>query len=143
MKKFKLLAIGVGIVLILTAVIFLANPEIVGAAEECKIVTIRGRSGLEPNILTIKKGDCVVWINFSGALTQTEDVLLTFKEGQKCVRATKSPVGFAMDASKGCYVAGWLGRGQTASLMFSDPGTYDYQVDFKVGGNIKGTIVVK
>ena len=97
-------------------------------------------------MLTVKKGDCVVWINFtgsSGAGYTREDAQLSFKDGEKCVRATKAPVGFAMDVSKGCYITGWLSYGQTSSLMFTDPGTYDYQVDFKVGGNVKGTIIVK
>jgi plastocyanin len=48
-----------------------------------------------------------------------------------------------MDVPSGCYVAGWMNYGQTASLMFTEPGTYAYQVDFKVGGNTSGTIVVK
>ena len=48
-----------------------------------------------------------------------------------------------MDVSSGCYIAGWMTYGQTASLMLTEPGDYDYQVDFKVGGDTKGTIVVK
>jgi plastocyanin len=145
MKKFKLLAIGVGIVLILTTVIFLANPEIIGAAEECKIVTIRGRDNIEPNMLTIKKGDCVVWINFTGSAAgyTKQDIQLSFKEGEKCVRMTKAPVGFKMDVPSGCYIAGWISYGQTASLLFVEPGTYNYEVQFKVGGKNTGTIVVK
>jgi hypothetical protein len=48
-----------------------------------------------------------------------------------------------MDYPTGCYVAGWFSYGQTASLMFTEPGTYNYEVQFKTGGKIGGTIIVK
>ncbi len=143
MNKIKIMLVMTVAILISGAVVFLGNLPTIGAAETCNIVTVRGRSGLEPNLLTIKKGDCVVWINFTGSASKGEEVQLTFKEGEKCVRATKAPVGFKTDVPSGCYVAGWMNYGQTASLMFTEPGTYTYQVDFKVGGNTSGTIVVK
>lgn len=139
MSKKKLLVIGAGVVFILAMGIFLENRATVGAAEMCSIVTVRGRDNIEPNMLTVKKGDCVVWMNWE----RNQDVLLSFKEGEKCVRATKSPVGFKMDAPSGCYLGGWLSYGQTASLIFQEPGTYSYEVEFKVGGKNRGTIVVK
>jgi hypothetical protein len=67
----------------------------------------------------------------------------TIGAAEKCVKATKAPMMFKMDVPKGCYVAGWLGYGQTASLVFTEPGTYKYDVEFKVGGKTSGTIVVK
>jgi plastocyanin len=143
MNKIKLLWVVLGAAFILTEMVYLTSPVTIGAAETCNIVTIRGRSGLEPNLLKIKKGDCVVWINFTGAPTQTEDARLTFKEGEKCLHATKAPVGFKMDVPSGCYIAGWISYGQTASLMFTEPGTYNYEVDFNVGGNTSGTIIVE
>jgi len=143
MNKTKVMLIASGVILILAGTVLLWNLPTIGAAETCNVVTIRGRSGLEPNLVTIKKGDCVVWINFTGSASKGEEVQLTFKEGEKCVHATKASVGFKMDVPSGCYVAGWMNYGQTASLMFTEPGTYAYQVDFKVGGNTSGTIVVK
>ncbi len=143
MNKVKLLCVVLGAAFILAEVFYLGNPAKTGAAETCNIVTIRGRSGVEPILLTVKKGDCVVWINFTGGPTQMQEARLTFKEGEKCIRVTKSPVGFKMDVPSGCYIAGWLSYGQTASLMFTEPGTYAYEVDFKPGGNVTGTIVVK
>ncbi len=143
MNRQKLLLVAVAAVFVVTEAICLLYPVTLGAAETCNIVTIRGRSGLEPNLVKIKKGDCVVWINFTGAPTQTEDAQVSFKEGEKCIRETRAPVGFKMDVPSGCYIAGWLGYGETASLMFTEPGTYDYNVNFKVGGNIQGTIVVQ
>jgi plastocyanin len=139
MNKSNLLLIVTGAAFILTMVISLGGPATIGAAEKCDIVTIRGRDNIEPTMLTVKKGDCVVWMNW----TRDQDVLLSFKEGEKCVRATKAPVGFKKDVPSGCYVAGWLGYGQTASLMFTEPGTYIYEIQYKVGGKNSGTIIVK
>ncbi len=139
MKNTKLVVIGAGVVFILAMGIFLENWATVGAAEMCSIVTVRGRDNIEPKMLTVKKGDCVVWLNW----TRNDDVLLKFKEGEKCLRSTKAPVGFKMDVPSGCYMAGIMGYGQTASLVFQEPGTYNYEVEFKVGGKNQGTIVVK
>ncbi len=139
MKKTKLLLTAVGVIFVLTMVIFIGNPVTLGAAEKCDIVTIRGRDNIEPVTLKVKKGDCVVWMNW----TRNQDILLSFKEGEKCVRVTQSPVGFKMDVPTGCYLAGWLSYGQTASLVFAEPGTYDYEVQFKVGGANRGTIIVE
>jgi plastocyanin len=139
MNKVKLLLIVTGVAFISTMVIFLGNSGTIGAAEKCDIVTIRGRDNIEPNMLTIKKGDCVVWMNWA----REEDVILRFKEGEKCLRTTKAPTGFKMDIPSGCYIGGWLSYGGTASLVFTEPGIYNYEVEFKVGGKNKGTIVVK
>lgn len=145
MSKTKLLLIVTGAVFIITTVIYLGGPATIGAAEICKIVTIRGRDNIEPNMLTIKKGDCVVWINFTGSSPghPSQSIVLSFEEGEKCIRATKAPVGFKKDVPTGCYIAGWLGYGETASLMFAEPGTYNYEEQFKEGGKNTGKIVVK
>ena len=145
MKKNRLLLIAVEVMFILMVVIFIGNPAINWAAEKCDIVTIRGRDNIEPNMLTIKKGDCVVWINFTGSSPgyPSQSILLSFKEGEKCVRATKAPSGFKMDVPSGCYIAEEISYGQTASLVFAEPGTYEYEVQFKVGGKSGGTIIVK
>ena len=145
MNRIKLLSIATGAVFILTMVYFLGNPLTIGAAEKCEIVAIRGRDKIEPKTLTVKKGDCVVWINFisSSSGYPSQDIILSFKEGEKCARTTKAAVGFRMDYPSGCYVAGSFNYGQTASLMFTEPGTYNYEVQFKAGGQISGTIIVK
>jgi plastocyanin len=139
MNKARFLLTAAGVTFILTVVIFIGNPATIGAAEKCDIVTIRGRDNIEPVTLTVKKGDCVVWMNW----TRDQDVLLSFKDGEKCVRATKAPVGFKMDVPSGCYIANWLSYGQTASLVFTEAGTYKYEVQFKVGGKNSGTVIVK
>jgi plastocyanin len=139
MNKTRVLISAAGIAFILTMIFLIGNPPTTGAAERCDIVTIRGRDNIEPTMLTVQKGDCVVWMNW----TREQDVLLSFKEGEKCVRATKTPVGFKMDVPTGCYLAGWLSYGQTSSLVFTETGTYDYEVQFKVGGSNRGAIIVK
>jgi len=146
MDKGKLSLMRAGAVFILTMAIFIGGPVTIGAAEICNIVTIRGRDNIEPNMLTIEKGDCVVWVNFngsSGAGYTKHDVQLSFKEGEKCARMTKAPVGFKMDVPSGCYITGWLEFGETASLRFTEPGTCNYEVQYKEGGKNSGTIVVK
>ena len=139
MNKTRVLITVAGIAFILTMMILIGNPPTTGAVEKCDIVTIRGRDNIEPVMLTVTKSDCVVWMNW----TREQDVLLSFKEGEKCVRATKTPVGFKMDVPTGCYLAGWLSYGQTSSLVFTEAGTYEYEVQFKVGGSNRGTIIVK
>lgn len=144
MKKNKPLFIAIAVFFILTTGLFLGNTDTAGAKESCSIVTIRGRDNIEPNMLTIKKGDCVVWMNFNdspGSLNQ--EIILSFKLGEKCIKSTRSPVGFKMDTPSGCYIAGWFDYGQTSSLVFAEPGTYSYEVQFKAGGKNSGTIVVK
>lgn len=139
MNKTRLLLTAAGVTVILAVVIFIGSPTTIGAAEKCDVVTIRGRDNIEPMVLTVTRNDCVVWLNW----TRDQDVLLSFKEGEKCVRATKAPVGFKMDVPSGCYLAEWLSYGQTASLVFAEPGAYNYEVQFKVGGKNSGTIIVK
>ena len=128
-----------GAFLFLTAIISLGNPITIGAAETCNIVTIHGRSGLNAQALSISKGDCVVWMNW----TRDEDVVLVFKDHEKCINATDSQQGFQVAKSKGCLVSQGLSYGQTVSLLFTKAGTYDYEVQFKVGGSIDGRIVVR
>ena len=96
-------------------------------------------------MLTIEKGDCVVWMDFVGGSGYggNSGVILSFKEGEKCIKATKSPMGFRMDVPSGCYIAGAFNYGQTTSLVFTEPGTYEYDIEFKEGGKNSATIVVK
>ena len=146
MKKAKLIFIVAGVVFLFTTILFLGSPATTGAAEKCSIVTIRGKDNIEPLSLTVNKGDCVLWMNFTGGAAQTapnQEVKLSFKEGEKCIKATKFPTMFKMDVPTGCYIAGWMGYGQNASLIFTEPGTYKYDIEFKGGGKSAGTIIVK
>ena len=146
MKTNKLL-IGIGAAFIFTLVIFLGNPLTIGAAEKCAIVTIQSQEGISPVVLNIKKGDCVVWMNW----TRGVDVKIIFKEGKRCQDMTKSPVGFKMDWNS-CYITDYLDFGRTSSLLFDQAGTFKYEVEFKdplssggpvIGRERFGTIIVK
>jgi hypothetical protein len=140
MKTQNFLWVGIGTVLVFTLIIILGYGKESNAAEKCTIVNIRSHAGVEPEVLKITKGDCVVWINW----TRGEDVKVIFKEGKKCADITKAPVGFKLDSS-GCYVTDFLAFGQTSSLMFPVAGSLDYEVEFqrKVGKAVKGSIQVK
>ena len=147
MKTNKLL-IRIGAASIFTLVVFLGNSLTIGAAEKCAVVTIQSHEGISPETLRIKKGDCVVWINW----TRAEDVKIIFKEGKKCQDMTKSPVGFKMDWNS-CYITDYLDFGRTSSLLFDQAGTFKYEVEFKptsspsgaarIGLARSGTIVVE
>lgn len=144
MGKNKLFLIVTGAVFILTMVMFIGNPVTIGAAEQCAIVTIQSHEGISPETLHIKKGDCVVWMNW----THGEDLKVVFKEGKRCQDMTKSPVGFKMDW-RGCYVTDYLDFGTTSSLVFDQAGTFKYEVEFRPGSELRiglqrfGTIIVE
>ena len=151
MRRSKMWLAVAGVVFFLITVIFLENPVPVGAEEMCIPVTIRYQEHMQPLKTTVNKGDCVVWINFipaihSGALTDANDVLLSFPEGKQCLIGTKAPKGFKMD-DKDCWNGGFLSYGETASMVFVKPGTYKYDIQIWQGKKIKdknsGTIVVK
>lgn len=81
---------------------------------------------------------CVVWINWA----RTTEVEVNFREGKRCSDATKTPVGFRMDAMN-CYVTDRIRLGGTASLMFTGDGTFDYEVETPFATPAKGRIIVK
>ena len=143
-KKYAL----IGVLAALTFTILLGNPGFVQAQEKCLPVYIRSHAGVEPEVLNVAKGDCVVWINW----TRGEDVQVNFKEGKKCADATTSPVRFKPDFT-GCYLTDYLAFGETSSLVFAEPGAYRYEVEFRKSGGglygaggttkISGSILVK
>jgi len=126
MNRNKIFLTATGAIFIFTMVILIGNPVTIGAAEKCAIVTIQSHEGISPETLRIKKGDCVVWMNW----THGEDVKVIFKEGKPCQDMTKSAVGFRMDWS-GCYVTDYLDYGRTSSLVFNEAGTFKYEVEFR------------
>ncbi len=127
----------------LTFTILLGNPVIVQAQEKCQPVYIRSRAGIEPETLSVDKGDCVVWINWS----RGEEMQVTFREGKRCAEATTSSVRFNPDF-KGCYLTDYVPFGETSSLVFAETGAYRYEVEFRKSGGgpptkLFGTVIVK
>ncbi len=140
MKRYRFLAIGLS--LVLTMGFFFAGSG-TAQGKSCYLAAIAGKNDINPRTLHIKKGDCVVFMNFAGTATNPHQVKVSFKEGEMCLAATESLVGLAMDETK-CLTSGWIGYGQTPSAVFTKPGTYQYEVIFKEGGSATtGRIEVK
>jgi len=115
------------------------------SAQECRLIKIHGRTehpslAIEPQTSFISKGDCVVWFN----RVFTDEVMVIFKEGKKCLDVTKAPMGFTLDAET-CYVTSWIPFAGTTSLRFMEKGTYEYTVKAKdwKGITATGRIVVE
>jgi|GEM_PF-1329642 hypothetical protein len=106
-----------------------------GAAELKQPIT------LDPPSLSVPKGTVVTWLNWS---RNTECVQISFEDGKRCEDGTDAPSGFSM-RSDGCYVTSWISFGGTSSLLFTEPGTFNYVVEAKTGGEVRketGQIVV-
>jgi plastocyanin len=132
----------IGLCLVLTVGVILAGSRTAQGAS-CYLAAIAGKNDINPRTLHIKKGDCVVFMNYAGTATNPHQVKVSFKEGEMCLAATESLVGLAMDETK-CLTSGWIGYGQTPSAVFTKPGTYKYEVIFKEGGSATtGRIEVK
>ena len=137
MKKMRC-ALAIVMVLTFAATLFLMQSEAINA-QECRLVRIYAAldkptspGRLEPDVLSIDKGGCVVWINWG-----QDRVLVNFREGKKCQAVTEAPTGFRLDANTDCYVTDFVPFGGTSSLKFSEPGTYQYEVTWE---NQKGMV---
>ena len=141
MKSSKRLIAVLGIVVCMTFV--LADWGAVGA-QECRIIRLHGTAhptttiNIEPRIVQIAKGDCVVWSNW----IREAEVQIVFEDGKKCDDMTDAATGFKLDAYN-CYVTSFVTLGGTSSLRFNEAGRFYYEV--KAGGGMKeiGKIVVK
>lgn len=95
----------------------------------CQLVKIHGEPGsqvtlgLEPATMIIKKGSCVVWVNF----VRTEEVQVIFKEDKVCKDVTASPAEYKL-AAKNCDVTSYIKFKETSSLLFDEEGVFKYIV---------------
>lgn len=127
--------------LMITAGLLVPQPA---DCSECRIIRIFGegsQSGklhVEPQILTISKGTCVIWVNWS----KEQEVSVKFEETMKCHDVTDSPMMFSLDSAQ-CYVTSWIPLGGTSSLRFNDPGELEYIVTNRDGSMTKGRIFVE
>ena len=134
MQKRNVSLIGILAALTFAITTLIGAPGISFAQEKCFPLHIRSHAGVEPQVLNVAKGDCVVWINW----TRGEDVRVIFREGKKCADMTKGPVQFKPDFS-GCYLTDYLGFGETSSLVFVEAGKFDYEVEFgRTAGGLYG-----
>lgn len=125
----------------LTTAPFLVEPA---DSYECRVIRIYGEATqagkihLEPKIITVSKGTCVVWLNWS----KEQEVSVTFEESQKCHDVTEAPVMFTLD-TENCYVSSWIPRGGTSSLLFTEAGEFHFIVKDRDGSTTKGRIFVE
>ena len=114
------LCMGIGC---LNGLIFAAEEE----AEDLKvtvtnkIVRISAKEGAVPSNLTSTPGTTVIWVNNARS---TLEVLFLDK---KVTLACGSPVNFFV-GENGAYESGKIPYGGTASLCFTEKGTYEYVV---------------
>jgi hypothetical protein len=141
-KKSLVIAVVVSFVVAMMMSLFNVGKA---SAQECRLIKIHGRTehpslAIEPQTSFISKGDCVVWFN----RVFTDEVMVIFKEGKKCLDVTKAPMGFTLDAET-CYVTSWIPFAGTTSLRFMEKGTYEYTVKAKdwKGITATGRIVVE
>lgn len=87
---------------------------------------------ISPDKITVPVGTCTVWINF----VRYAVVQVAFRENAKeCVLSTEAATGFQEQQLKTpevCNISNVLGRGQTASLLWSKPGIYKYTIETQV-----------
>ena len=139
-SKTPLAAIVFLCTLILTIGLVVPQPA---DCSECRIVRIFGEGSqpgklhVEPEILTISKGTCVIWVNWS----KEQEVSVKFEEKMKCHDVTDSPMMFALDSAQ-CYVTSWIPLGGTSSLRFTDGGEFEYIVTNRDGSITKGRLFV-
>jgi len=145
MKKSRLLSQGILIVLISIVACILWFPssteaqESYGPQRQCYIVKIISHDNVELISPAIHSYDCVVWLNWS----KEETPKIVFTEGKACKLSITARTGFEIDDPSGCFLTKPLNYGETASLMFSGPGVFNYYIEFKGGKKLEGKIEVK
>ncbi len=138
MKKFQMVSILIIYAAISTLINFAGNPSRVGAEEKCNIVTIIRQNMINIPAITVSKGDCVVWINWS----KQKEVTISFQPDAQCIIPTVPNDKFHLKKASGCFISEALNYGKTTSLVFAHPGTYNYKVISPDGGSVDGKVIV-
>lgn len=147
-------------VLFLVSAVLLLGSSLAYAADTCQIIRIQegkgaGGTRLEifPEKITVPVGTCTVWINW----VNDREVRVSFRENAKqCILSTDASSGFEeleLKPGETCYISDTLPRGKTASLVWTKPSIYKYNLEAPGGssslagysGNIvaEGVIEVK
>lgn len=135
---------------LLIAASFIFQPIAVYAedlATECRVVRIYGGAGetiqpglrVESDQLLIRKGTCVIWLNWA----RFPEVNLAFEKGKRCMEVTQSRDDFKLDTNLDCLTTNLIGLGHTASLRFMEAGTYKYTITGTKSEKINGEIIVR
>ena len=138
MKKIQMVSILIIYAVISTLINFAWNPSPVGAAEKCNIVSIVRQNMLNIPNITVSKGDCVVWINWS----KQKEVIISFHPDEQCIIPTVPNDSFHPQKADGCFISEALSYGKTTSLVFVNPGTYKYKVISPDDGSVDGKVIV-
>lgn len=96
--------------------------KIIKKDKDARIIRIEEEDGVTPQLITIKQGSVVVWLNRYQA-----DVTIRFDD-KKVKSACKHSVNFSLN-EKGQYVSSLVGYGSVASLCFMEKGNFKYVVD--------------
>jgi hypothetical protein len=134
MKRFRFMTIA------LCCLAFIMGSVFVYAAETdsrtCHTVAVHGPDSdfIPLANLRINPGDCVIFANNMrpGANTEDSSIKVVYKQGAECQKGVQMSVGFAIDP-KMCFASGWLRPLETATMVFSTPGVYDYEILFGKG----------
>jgi len=146
-------------ILFLVSAVLLLSTSIVYAGDYCQIIRIEegqgaGGTRLEifPEKITVPVGTCTVWINW----VPDKEVRISFRENaNQCIQSTEASTGFEKQGLKPgelCYSSQKLPRGKTASLVWTKPGTYTYNLEaprptssegYSRNLMVKGTIEVR
>ena len=139
-NRYTGMAIGVAM-LGLTLVVACEAKRAPGPGGTIHVVTMR-QNGIEPESLTARPGETVVWSN----ATPGSDTQILFEKGKVVFQACANPVGFIRPAG-GDYYTGPIGPGGEASLCIPAPGTYEYRIEQMRSGSRSssywGRIIVK
>ena len=126
---------------------FLLGSSLVYAEDMCQIIRIQegkgaGGSRIEifPEKITVSVGTCTVWINW----INEKEVRVSFRENAKqCILSTEASTGFEeleLKTGESCYISEKLPRGKTASLVWTKPGSYKYNLEAPGSSSQKGYI---
>ena len=144
MKNKKLL-ISLGLALVFAAGLLLMSQGI-SRAGDCRIIRVNSTVQykdvtLEPSIMNIEKGTCVIWFNKAAK----SKVRIIFEDGKKvCEDVIEASMDFVLD-DKNCYITKtYLPPFGTASLSFDKAGEYEYVTEIMgTSAKVKGKIRVK
>lgn len=132
---------GIGIAMLAVALATACAAERPAGLRGDHVITMREHM-IEPESLTARPGETVVWYN----ATPGSDAQILFEKGKRVFQACANPVGFIRPAG-GDYYTGPIGPGGEASLCIAAAGTYEYRIEQMRSGrsssSYRGRIIVQ
>jgi hypothetical protein len=136
MKRFKLVSIAFCCLVLIAGAVLAGSASAAEDAKKdarkCYTVPVFGPEPLPG--MTVYPGDCIIFVNnLKGGRTPESEIKVVYKAGEHCQKGVQSSLGFAVD-KKQCFASGWLRPAETATIVFSTPGVYIYEIQFGDGG---------